>query len=342
MPQKSKKRARLSLGTDLLNHPFNSRIELRRTEERVGLLLDETKYLPGLTKLISKSPFKAMPRYGRTSKANPKCKFKDSPIMHGKLVDEQLSAHVRTLLNNNKSRGSSNNDPCTKRIIAYLKKMRWTPIAEQFPVFSATLGFGTVVDLICTDEQENIVVIELKTSRHNTCSAYESTANNNSRKFGWPLQDKIASPLQQHMLQPFVATEILKRYYKIRPTISGVLRVGANKLWFYEHEDNWCDRKTTTQLLKVFSKLAKNKAIESNSLSAKNSGDSAHAYRNTIQKGVRGANKPRMRKPRVGPQSLRVGGGVYGHYRKRSPASVSTATKKGIKTKASKKKTMNK
>jgi hypothetical protein len=315
---------KVSTPRELLNHPFNDRIQLRRTNNRVGLLLDEKTYLPGLTTLIGKSKFKAQIRHARTSNADSRCRFINSPLKHGKLVDDQISAYIKELCEkssistNTSTRPMKNTarkanwDPCTQRIIEYLHKMKWTPIAQQFPVFSSLLGFGTLIDFICTDENNQLIVVELKTSRHNTCKAYESTTHN--KKFGWPLENKLASPLEQHLLQPFVASELLKRYYKIYPSVSGVLRVGANKIWFYETSPSWCDRKTATALLKVFSQLAKNKTPATNAPTPSPSPQRVHRIP---------ANRNAWSHPKKRRTTQHVGGSVLRKpYRKRASTKV--------------------
>jgi len=113
----------------------------------------------------------------------------------------------------------------TAHIIKYLQEAAYRPIHAQFIVGSAPLRIGTKIDLICTNDQNDIVLVEIKRG----CHYRKATTGNKMIGF----EKWTDSCYHQHQLQ------CLMNMYLFQETIPKTSRVSS--LLLYVNDSNVSD-----------------------------------------------------------------------------------------------------
>ena len=107
-----------------------------------------------------------------------------------------------------------------------MKRRKIMPIATEVPVRHATKGMGTMIDVVCLDQANRYVLLELKTG----CKyQYKHT----KVKMNYPFADKDDSVHNQHQLQVAASVEMYKHTYPTHVLAEPlILRLHTNQTEF--------------------------------------------------------------------------------------------------------------
>jgi hypothetical protein len=106
------------------------------------------------------------------------------------------------------SKKYANCDPFTSNAIGWLLKNELIPVTSELPVCDPDIRIGTAADLICTNKNNEICLIEWKTGVYKYFMAANSYCCNTSIKLN-------NSPYTQARLQTLFTYHILKYRYNI-------------------------------------------------------------------------------------------------------------------------------
>jgi len=129
------------------------------------------------------------------------------PLTRGRIVHDQ----IRFLIQYGKdeySKKYANFDPFTSSAIGWLFKTKLVPLIPELPICDPEIRIGTAVDLICTNEKNEISIIEWKTGNYK----YFNASNGYCSNLGIQLSN---SPYNQARLQTLFTYHILKYKYGI-------------------------------------------------------------------------------------------------------------------------------
>lgn len=169
----------------------------------------------------------------RASRAVKKWCGYDDAIAHGNAVDVQLSAYVKLGYEAFiKQRGSRTVDPCTLAIIKMFKDRGWTPLLSQYILYDSETRVKTHLDVLATDENGELVLIELKATLCGDDSSYcaAKTADVLQLSGGFTLPN---SYYHRNMIQLVMMLEMLYRRYGFLARRAYIVRVGGGNLWLY-------------------------------------------------------------------------------------------------------------
>lgn len=187
---------------------------------------------------------------------NNSCNVMDKKV-HGSRVDEQLQkfteiqARAQQEPNNDgavdpidllKRHYGANCDPCVIRLLNEFKRRKWTILRTQFIVYNEILKIATAIDMICVDENYNLIIVELKTSTHGLSDYFEFSSGH-IKHLSAPSKGLSKIPFSMYtsaMLQLTIAYYIIKSTYSSKAVkYAYVVRIGKNTIWFYEMAE-WC------------------------------------------------------------------------------------------------------
>jgi hypothetical protein len=172
-----------------------------------------------------------------TPHKDPRCRG-DTPKEHGTVVDSEIELFTK-LGHREFHRVRPDPDPCTRRLIQFLADFHWVPVAAQYPVFSDKLRIATALDLLCRDENNKLILVELKCSKHSTPEPYQLAHG----YMAAPLRKVPRSYKNNHLLQLLLSQQLLVKSTGIKPDAAYVVRVGADDVWVYALEEaKWCKR----------------------------------------------------------------------------------------------------
>jgi len=177
----------------IVNHPRNRRVRYRGAPSRCFWVDDkhpmrgvhsviDTLYLP-----FAKSQLpRRLPRDVRAGNARNRHCVGNSPLDHGVNVDRDMDVYVELCVRAgcriadadwHRAVLQKHNrccDPCSRRLVAFLRRRHWLPLRTQQVIFDHKLRLATAIDLLCIDTRtHDAVVIELKTTFHASHEYYE-------------------------------------------------------------------------------------------------------------------------------------------------------------------------
>jgi hypothetical protein len=134
-------------------------------------------------------------------------------MKRGKLVDATISKCVETSQYTPKCRA-------TRHIFAALKKMGLSPILTQVPAHGMSKGLrvGTAIDVVCVNEANGVVLVEVKTG-------YSNTWEKGTGPMKKPLNSMSNCPQHQHMLQLALTSALFTMTTGIKVADAFVVRV---------------------------------------------------------------------------------------------------------------------
>lgn len=239
----------------LLSCSGNHQITLHRTSHGTGFLVDGTRFVKGVTRLIEAAYPPPPPPKGMQEHADCMCKGV-TPIEHGTIVDREWNTLVNVFngdwnaFRDSLARAFSVADPCTRRLHDFIKQQGWRPLQAQFNIHSQSHGFGTAIDFLCEkllpNGRKNLIVCELKVSWHDTKRSYEYP---HGRFYSRPFSgiDFPRSYKNFHMLQLLATYLCLTRSYKVTPDECYLIRVGSTDIWKYPLPDLLKTQKVLTE-----------------------------------------------------------------------------------------------
>ena len=189
----------------------------------------------GVTKSIAKKLFSSgtLPLVARRGEARPggHWKGKNGGRRRGKCVDAQVSRLV-----NGGAKIDGHVFQLTKAVFAALEMKKLKPVIAQRTVASEAHRLGSAIDIMCLDETNALVLVELKCG-FDKYRKVAAVKNNVACKMRKPLQDRYDSTLNRHMLQLTVTyglfmteTETLAELKKL-----GITRVRGLLLYAADH-----------------------------------------------------------------------------------------------------------
>lgn len=154
-----------------------------------------------------------------------------NPKEHGTLVDQQVAEFVQC--------GGSKEmflnkvgipDKCVMTLIDFLEARHYIPIKSQVIVGSLLTSVATAIDLLCRNRNHEIVVIELKATRH-TCMDYYQHQYGNLNE---PLNFVPMSLCNLDLLQLALTTRLLRSHAKVPVREAKLIRLSGNALACYD------------------------------------------------------------------------------------------------------------
>lgn len=116
-------------------------------------------------------------------------------LRRGRIVHEQLQDYGNKTSIRNFQKMNPKLHEYTRNAIAWMMKYELEPLFAEFPVADETLSMGTAVDMICADQDDNLVLIEWKNGMNN----YIHRASDNMQG---PFETDFSNcPLNQAFLQ---------------------------------------------------------------------------------------------------------------------------------------------
>lgn len=231
----------------------NDAIEFMQSQYGAGFVVNGT-FMKGLTKLLSRAYCPPRPPHGSQEHRDTFCKGL-TPDEHGSIVDKEMELLINCYHCDTNKLPTA--DPCTFRLMNYLKEKKWCPVKSQFPIFTKKHGFATAIDFLCTDEQGRLIVVELKSSHHDNKRSYE---------YGHGLF--YCSPFNKmtefkrswknfHLLQVLATKLCLERTYGCYAHKYVLVRIGSQQIWDFELPKEIITREAMTEFGKRILRASK-------------------------------------------------------------------------------------
>lgn len=155
------------------------------------------KFVKGLTKVLAKTFYSDYEyianQYQPTNSSglsNP-----HEGLRRGRIVHEQLQDYGNKTSTRKFQKMNPKLHEYSRNAIAWLLKYDLEPLFSEFPVADQTLSMGTAVDMVCSDQEDNLVLIEWKNGMNNYI-------HRGSDKMQGPFEQPVVnSPLNQAFLQ---------------------------------------------------------------------------------------------------------------------------------------------
>jgi hypothetical protein len=159
------------------------------------------------------------------------CGYQDA-VAHGNVVDQQVSAYVKLGQYEFIRQRGSTVDPCTLAVIDLIRKQKWTPLLSQYVLYDEETRVKTHLDVLAQDEQQQLVLLELKATVHGNHDSY-CTADSSC-----PLQLVDGSSLpnsyySRNMIQLVMMLKMMHLRYGFLVRRGYVIRVGGGNLYSY-------------------------------------------------------------------------------------------------------------
>jgi hypothetical protein len=157
--------------------------------KKVIVLRDGHTWARGLTKTLS-ACFSPEFSISVVLKGVKEIKKKKRGKFTGNLVDNQISVWV------NQNKILENRDPRFDMIFDVLNKKRWNPLVSQLDLACTRLRLGTRVDLVCENDEGEVILVEIKCGFDDYYDV-----NNGQGNMLAPFEDVTTTFRKKHFLQ---------------------------------------------------------------------------------------------------------------------------------------------
>ncbi len=176
---------------------------------------------------------------------------------HGTEVHRQVSHYVDLRSRDSDRRGDAveaflerfpEPDPCTVRILKFLAKKSWDPIASEFQVWDKKMRTATAIDLVVVDVARcKLIAIEVKTGYENE----EYSQHPSDGNMAFPLDNVPNCPMWRHQLQIMAGVGMISGNYGLKIDEFYVLRACSKKKGVILIEGApWCADRDNQRLVK--------------------------------------------------------------------------------------------
>ena len=181
-----------SFSYDPLQCPRRQRI----TQNKRGHYVVDGKSMPGLCSRLKETFY---PTFQAKYVCKKRKRNSEDPLERGKRVDRELIQSIR-----------SGCLPCfhpyTKKILAAFSIWKYRIKEGQIRIFDAELNIATAIDLVVYNEQNDLIVLEIKTG-------FEGYHLKSTHFMENPLESFKNHACNQHFLQLGVMCSFLKKHY---------------------------------------------------------------------------------------------------------------------------------
>jgi hypothetical protein len=230
----------------LLNHENNKHIRFDQNSKVFMFKATENgseKKVPGITRSLS---YAFWPNYQYTRSRYSRGTGVSSArrgIERGMIVHQQMEDYSNMTIAEFKKKHTILH-PFTKSLIVYLRCNKLIPIRSEFTIFDSEINKATKIDMLCANEEMEIVAIELKTGMDD----YISRGNDSIKG---PLEGEITNcPKNQALIQILMSSIILEYRYNI--CIKGLYVLNVNMSGVYPYEVPQLIRRKSASLYNHF------------------------------------------------------------------------------------------